>query len=117
MPPKKTPLRQNNNNIDSIKRNSNAPSQSTRKKNVEDTNIANIVNSLSTGEKESFIEINDDLESCNDVFSKRKELSEDLDFEITKKPKTVPGFYKHHLALLLCFYIVIFIIYLNCKHV
>ncbi len=94
MPPKKTPLRQNNNNIDSIKRNSNAPSQSTRKKNVEDTNIANIVNSLSTGEKESFIEINDE-----------------------KKPKTVTGFYKHHLALLLCFYIVIFIIYLNCKHV
>jgi len=55
-------------------------------------NVADVVNSLSTREKESFIEINDDLESCNDVFSKRKESSGDLDFEITKKPKTVPGF-------------------------
>src|SRR6185369_5974820 len=101
MPPKRTPLRQNNNSLNSIKRSSNAPSQSTRKKNVdvnshfierEDMNVADVVNSLSTREKESFIEINDDLESCNDVFSKRKESSEDLDFEITKKPKTVPGF-------------------------
>jgi hypothetical protein len=100
MPPKRrTPLHQNNNNnINSIKRNS----QSTRKKNAgvnslpirENANIANIVSSLSTEEEEestleSFIEITD-LESRN-VVLKRKELSEDLDFEITKKPKTIIG--------------------------
>src|SRR2546425_3675858 len=100
MPPKRrTPLHQNNNNnINSIKRNS----QSIRKKNAgvnslpirENANIANIVSSLSTEEEEestleSFIEITD-LES-RDVVLKRKELSEDLDFEITKKPKTIIG--------------------------
>ena len=61
----------------------------------EDANTTNVVSSLSTEEEEStlgsFIEITN-LES-RDMFLKRKELSEDLDFEITKKPKTIIGFF------------------------
>jgi len=114
MPPKRTPLRQNNdNNVNFIKKNPNALSQSTEKKIAgvnshltrrENVNVANVVGSLSTEKEEStlesFVDINDDIESRGDMFFKRKELSEDLDFEITKKPKTVPGFfYKYSLTL------------------